>query len=120
MVQDLIDTMEDSGGIGLAAPQIGQPFQVIVYKDGLDNKYLLNPQIIATSNIVKSYDEGCLSVKGRRLNVRRAKHVTVKGYTLNGDELAEVTVKSRNKLLSFELQHEIDHLNGQTILDRGK
>jgi peptide deformylase len=120
IIQNLIDTMDAHNGLGLAAPQIGVPYRIIVFKDGAENKVLINPMVIATNSIVQSYDEGCLSVKGRRLNVRRAKNITVRGYSLNGDQLAEVIVKSKKKMLSFELQHEIDHLNGMTILERGK
>ena len=119
-VQNLIDTMVEHDGLGLAAPQIGMPFKIIVFRDGTDIRYLINPVIIASSNVAQSIDEGCLSIKGKLVNIRRSKHITVKGYTLSGGQLVQTVVRSRNKTLSFELQHEIDHINGRTILDRGK
>jgi peptide deformylase len=120
MIKDLTDTMEASRGIGLAAPQIGIPYKVIVFKNGNENSHLINPVIIAQSEQVKSYQEGCLSVKNEIKDIRRFKNVTVKGYVLVEDSLVEMTLKSKKKLLSFELQHEIDHLNGLTIMDRSK
>lgn len=120
ILQDMIDTMDEYDGIGLAAPQIGISLRIIVFKDNGENKYLVNPTIIATSDMVKSKNERCLSVDDKVRNVRRAKNITVKGFILDGDDFKEITIRSKKKLLSFQLQHEIDHLNGMTIMERGK
>lgn len=120
IVTDLTDTMKEHDGLGLAAPQIGVGMRIIVFEEGDADKFLINPRIVASNNMAKSYSEGCLSVEGQRKDIRRAKNVIVEGYTLINNELTNVIITSKKKMLSFVLQHEIDHINGITILERCK
>lgn len=120
-LKELIDRMEEVtyhfGANGLAAVQIGVNKAVIIYKDksGTLNT-LCNPKIIARSGKVKSYGEGCLCVPGQRFDIRRSKEVKVKAHTIDGEE---ILVKEKG-FPAIILQHEIDHLNGITVKERGE
>jgi len=102
---------------GLAATQIGINKAVIIYKDesGII-RALCNPKIIARSGKVKSYGEGCLCLPGRRFDIRRSKEIKVKAQT---SEDEKITFKERG-FTAIVLQHEIDHVNGITIIDKHK
>ena len=112
LLQEMVDTMRDAPGIGLAANQIGVPLQVAVIE--LEEKVteLVNPQIVRTSGEVIDW-EGCLSVPGFVAEVRRHARVTVKARDRHGKEFR---VKG-DELFARALQHEIDHLNGTLYID---
>ncbi|HXQ22817.1 MAG TPA: peptide deformylase [Candidatus Acidoferrales bacterium] len=118
LVQDLVETMYAAPGVGLAAPQLGVHERVIVLDvdDESSGKHLIkliNPVIVeAEGSIV--WEEGCLSVVDYTAEVKRAKHVLVKGWTT--DE-KEIEVEGED-LLAVALQHEIDHLEGKLFIDR--
>jgi peptide deformylase len=118
LLKDLTDTMLINDGVGLAAPQIGVPLRVIVYREGEEVNHLINPEIISRGPSVRSYGEGCLSVPDVRKDVRRAKQVVVRGYSVLADMPVEINMKTKTKMLAFILQHEIDHLNGITIMEK--
>lgn len=112
LLDDLLETMRDAPGIGLAANQIGVPLRVAVIE--LEEKVteLINPQIVRASGEVIDW-EGCLSIPGFVAEVKRAAKVTVKAQNRHGKEFR---VKGE-ELLARALQHEIDHLNGVLYID---
>lgn len=123
LIDDMVETMEDAPGQGLAAPQIGVSLRVIVV-DALpgeddDDKVkpvklqLINPEIVESRDEVVG-EEGCLSIPGFVGNVKRAKFVTVKGLNRKGKE----TKLKASHNLARVLQHEIDHLDGILYTDR--
>ena len=114
LIQDMIETMHDAPGVGLAAPQIGIPLRVIVI--GLPEQEeiaLINPEIVRKKG-ERVVDEGCLSVPGYMGRIKRAEAVTVKGRDRNGKE---IRIKAED-LLAQALEHEIDHINGVLYVDR--
>ncbi len=116
LVNDMRETMYESRGIGLAAPQIGVLTRVIVVDVSDDQSgffTLINPEIISHSGTERS-QEGCLSIPEYRETINRHKSVTVTGNSLTG----EIVTLEAQGLLGFCLQHEIDHLNGILFIDR--
>jgi|TARA_B100002003_G_C13899827_1_gene438433 peptide deformylase len=110
----MIETMHDAHGVGLAAPQVGIPLQVIVI--GLPEQEeiaLINPQIVRRRG-ERLVNEGCLSVPGYMGQLKRYESVTVKGRDPNGKE---IRIKA-DELLAQALEHEIDHINGVLYVDR--
>lgn len=115
LVQDMIETMRDAPGVGLAAPQIGVPLQVAVVEHEPEQIHILvNPKIIKSEG-EHILDEGCLSVPGYWGKVRRFEKVTVKARDAHGKE---IRITAAEGLLGQALQHEIDHLNGMVYVDR--
>jgi peptide deformylase len=115
LVKDMIETMREAPGVGLAAPQIGVPLQVAVVEAEKDEVYVLvNPEIVKLEG-EQILDEGCLSVPGYWGKVKRAEKVTVKAKDAHGKE---VRISAAEGLLGQALQHEIDHLNGMVYVDR--
>jgi len=112
LLDDMLETMRDAPGIGLAANQVGVPLQVAVIE--LEDKVteLINPQIVRASGEVIDW-EGCLSIPGFVAEVKRAEKVTVKAKDRHGKEFR---VKGE-ELFARALQHEIDHLNGVLYID---
>lgn len=112
LFENMVFTMRAFNGIGLAAPQIGISCQLIVADTGEGIIKLANPQIIE----VKGNDrmvEGCLSIPGTEVEVKRRYKVSVKGLNEKGKT---VEIKAKG-LLARVLQHEIDHLKGKLIID---
>jgi peptide deformylase len=115
LVQDMIETMRDAPGVGLAAPQIGVPLQVAVVEAEKDEIHVLvNPEIIKAEG-EHVLDEGCLSVPGYWGKVKRYEKVSVKARDAFGKD---VRINDAEGLLAQALQHEIDHLNGMVYVDR--
>lgn len=117
IVKDLKDSFYSSDGIGLAAPQIGELYRIIMIdmRDGREPILMFNPKIISTSGKVTGY-EGCLSYPGYTGEVVRPKSVTVFGMDINGDK---ITHKATG-ILARCFCHEIDHLDGVVYTDRTK
>ena len=118
LVQDMTETMYDAGGVGLAAPQVGISRRVIVVDvNPIDPQHslfvMINPEIVLEEGDV-DHEEGCLSVPDCLEKVKRREKVQVRGISPEGREI-EI---SGEGVLSFALQHEIDHLNGVLILDK--
>ncbi len=110
LIEDMLDTMYEANGVGLAAPQVGILKRIVVIdvtEEGDSPIILINPEIIETDGS-QTGDEGCLSVPGKSGTVTRAYYVKVRGY----DENMELCEIEGNELLARALQHEIDHLNG--------
>jgi len=123
LAEDMLYTMEQSNGIGLAANQVGVLEQIVVINledaepESAKAKMplvLINPKIIAASQELMEYEEGCLSFPELRVTVKRPRKVTVSYLDLNGEQQ---TVEGEN-LLSICLQHEIDHLNGILFVNK--
>jgi peptide deformylase len=112
------ETMIDSKGVGLAAPQVGVSRQIAIMNPEPDDDTklikMVNPRIIATSSETETIEEGCLSVPGIRGDVIRPAKITV-AYQDEGGE--ERTLEAEG-LLARIIQHELDHLNGVLFLDR--
>lgn len=115
LVYDMVQTVIEREGVGLAAAQIGVNMAVIVFKDRLEEiRVLCNPKIIGRFGRVTSYGEGCLSVIGFRGDIKRSKEIKVAGQTVDGES---ITLRRRGKQ-AIILQHEIDHLAGIEFIDR--
>lgn len=113
LAQDLIDTMIEEEGVGLAAPQVGVLKRIVVVDVGDGPITLINPEILNEEG-EEIDDEGCLSVPGKSGKVLRPKKVTVKYTDIDGEEK---TVEGRG-LLARAFCHEIDHLEGILYIDK--
>jgi peptide deformylase len=112
LLDDMLVTMRDAPGVGLAANQVGVPLQVAVIEiEGVITE-LVNPQVVKTSGEQLDW-EGCLSIPGYVAEVGRGAKVTVKARDRHGREFR---VKGQ-ELFARALQHEIDHLNGRLYID---
>ena len=113
LMDDMVETMLDAPGVGLAATQVGVSLRVIVMK--VDNQLftLANPEIVRSSGEQVGY-EGCLSVPGYIGEVARAEKAVMRALNRNGKE---VRIKGEG-LLARAMQHEIDHLDGVLFIDR--
>jgi peptide deformylase len=112
ILKQMAKTMYDDSGIGLAAPQVGLSAQLIVVDIGEGLYKLINPKITKRQGR-QSISEGCLSVPGVCVKVKRAKQVWVQAEDENGCFI-EIQAKD---LFACVLQHEIDHLKGKLIID---
>lgn len=115
LIRDMLDTMYDANGVGLAAPQIGILKRIIVIDIGQGPIVLINPEIMKQKGEVEA-QEGCLSIPGEQGLVVRPKYVKVKGLNENGEEF----LIEGEDLLARALCHEIDHLEGVLYTDRVK
>ena len=122
LIDDMIETMRDAPGVGLAANQVGKALRVIVMEipelDDRDNVrkdlyVLINPRIVKRSG-QRDLDEGCLSLPGYNAVVPRSVKVTVKGLNREGKE---IRIKAEDNLLAEAIEHEVDHLNGVLYID---
>ncbi len=113
LIDDMIDTMHEYQGVGLAAPQIGVLLRVIViHIPDEEVLALVNPEIVKRSG-ERVVEEGCLCVPGYRGEIKRAEKVTAKGLDRSGKE---IRVKGEG-LLAQALEHETDHLKGMLYID---
>ena len=114
LIDDMIDTMHDAGGVGLAAPQVGISLRVVIIQIPDEEVIaLVNPEIVKRSG-QRRVDEGCLSIPGYRAEISRSVRVMVKGRDRQG---REVRIKGKDDLLAQALEHEIDHINGVLYID---
>lgn len=115
LAEDMIETMREAPGVGLAAPQVGRSLQLIVFDigDEAGARALANP-VLKNEWGEQIGDEGCLSVPGLYYPVLRAQKVWADGVDLDGQE---ITVDGED-LLARVLQHEVDHLKGVLFIDR--
>lgn len=115
LVDDMLETMYESHGVGLAATQVNVHQRVVVM-DVSENKdtplCLINPEIIEKDGIKES-EEGCLSVPGFFEKVNRAEHIIVRALNRNGEPFQF----DARDLLAVCVQHELDHLNGKLFVD---
>jgi len=106
------ELMHLAGGIGLAAPQVGVNKQMVLVDVGTGPLALINPRITKRSGR-ETREEGCLSLPGVYVSVRRAKRIMVNGLNEQNEKVSICAYD----LLARVLQHEIDHLRGKTIID---
>ena len=118
LMDDMLETMYDAPGIGLAAIQIGVPKRVIVMDiSGPDDekapRYFVNPEIIWSSEDTAPYEEGCLSIPDIYDEVERPARVKLKYLNYQGEEVVE----DADGLFAVCIQHEMDHLEGVLFID---
>ena len=115
LVDDMIATMREAPGVGLAGPQVGVLERIFVYEVGDDVGAIFNPVITSRSRDLEDDDEGCLSLPGLPVfPVTRHVGVRVEGMDLNGKEFA----RDEEGFIARVFQHEIDHLDGVLFVDR--
>ena len=113
-IDDMIETMVEEDGVGLAAPQVNVSKRIMIASD-LENIYvMINPEIEAYSEKSATDAEGCLSLPGLQAMVQRPEKVIVKALDREGKPL-KITAKG---LLARVIQHEVDHLNGVLYVDK--
>ena len=113
LCDDMLETMYEAPGIGLAAPQVGVQKRLFVYDLGEGPGVLINPEIVESDG-EWAYDEGCLSVPGLSWEIVRPKQIHVRGIDLDGND---VDIEA-DELMSRMLQHELDHLEGILLVER--
>ena len=113
LITDMLDTMYDAMGVGLAAPQVGILKRIVVIDVGEGPIVLINPEILETSG-EQTGDEGCLSVPGMAGQVTRPNYVKVKALD---EDMNEVEYEGEG-LLARAFCHEIDHLSGHLYVDK--
>ncbi len=124
LIDDMVETMRQAPGVGLAAPQVGVPLRLIVveYGEEVDEDTppklytIANPEITRFSEEVELGTEGCLSIPGFVGDVERSTGVTVKGFNRRGQP---VRIKAEDWLARI-FQHEVDHLDGVLFIDRAE
>ncbi len=113
LAEDMLTTMYEAPGLGLAAPQVGVQKRLFVYDIGEGPQVVVNPEI-RESRGEWGFDEGCLSIPGLAFELVRPKEVHLVGYDLDGNELSI----EADELLSRAFQHELDHLDGVLFIER--
>ena len=113
LVEDMLETMYDAPGVGLAAPQIGIPLRVIVFDIGDGPLVMINPVLMETSGSW-TFDEGCLSVPERYWEIARPAFARARGLDLDGKDVEY----AGDELMGRVLQHEVDHIEGMLLLER--
>ena len=119
LADDMLETMYDAPGIGLAAPQLGVLTRLIVMDCIRDDSeppqpmIMFNPEVILSSDELNTYEEGCLSIPEQFAEVTRPKEVAVRWIDRDGN----VQERDFDGLWATCVQHEIDHLNGKLFID---
>ncbi len=114
LIKNMLQTMYRNKGVGLAANQVGILKRIIVVDVGKGPQVFINPEILERKGGKEISEEGCLSVSGVFLKIKRWKEIKVRAK----DERSQEFELQASGLPSFCLQQEIDHLNGLSILDR--
>ena len=113
LAEDMVDSMHEYNGVGIAAPQVGVSLRVIVIKIPDEPVItLINPEIVKKAG-ERDVSEGCLSIPGYRGDIKRAETVLAKGQGLDGKE---VRIKATD-LLAQALEHEVGHIQGSLYTD---
>jgi peptide deformylase len=113
LIDDMIETMHDAPGVGLAANQVGLSLRVcVIHVPGEDVVTLINPEIVRRSG-TREVDEGCLSLPGYKGNIQRSEKVVVKGLNRDGRPIRY----HATDLFAEAIEHEVDHLNGLLYFD---
>lgn len=117
IVNEMISLCKEYGGVGLAANQVSINKKLFVYLKDNEFDVIINPIIKVKKDKVTNYNEGCLSLPGQYYDVKRFKNIVIEGLDLDGNK---IKLKAPNKKIAFIWQHEIDHLNGILISEKGK
>jgi peptide deformylase len=119
LIDDMLETMYEAPGVGLAAVQVGVPRRLIVLdvaddeKEGRQPQVLINPEILVLGEGRRLHEEGCLSIPDLRVEIERPATLTVRYIDRNGVQREQ----EADDLLATVIQHEIDHLDGKLIID---
>jgi peptide deformylase len=113
LVEDMVATMKEAPGVGLAANQVGVQKRLFVYDVGDGPHAVINPRIIESSG-EWTYEEGCLSVPGLSWDIVRPNQVHLVGLDLDGNELSIEADEFEGRVF----QHELDHLDGVLLIER--
>jgi len=113
LADDMLTTMYEAPGLGLAAPQVGVQKRIFVYDLGEGPQVVINPEV-SEERGEWAYDEGCLSIPGLAFELVRPKEVHLVGYDLHGNELSI----EADELLARCFLHELDHLDGVLFIER--
>jgi len=113
LIDDMIETMYEANGVGLAAPQVGILKRIVVIDVGEGPIVMINPRIIDTDG-EQTGDEGCLSVPGKAGCVTRPNYVVARFYN---EEMQECEVEG-TELLARAICHELDHLDGHLYVEK--
>jgi len=119
IVNKMGETMEEHKGVGISAIQVGLPYRIFLAGPHDSPELVMNPKILEKSPFMKADWEGCLSCPNTMVKVKRAKSITLKYTSVREGKF----VKVKRKFTDFDarvVQHELDHLNGFLIIDRGK
>jgi peptide deformylase len=114
LIDDMIETMYQAKGVGLAAPQVGIPLRVIIVDTPEGAIPVVNPVISSMSRKKVKEEEGCLSVPGFFFEISRSQKACVTGLTREGKRIE----MEAEDLVARIFQHEVDHVNGKLILNR--
>jgi peptide deformylase len=114
LTQDMLSTMRDNDGVGLAANQVGRLKRVLVASVEDEDYVIVNPVLTGMSDATERAPEGCLSIPGIQVEVERPTSLTVSGTDASGEPMQIEATDT----LARVLQHEVDHLDGVLILDR--
>ncbi len=113
LIDDMVETMQQTKGVGLAAPQVGVSLRVVVLQmPGEEPVAVINPEIVKRAG-EREVTEGCLSIPGYAGEIKRSVSVTVKGRDRQGKT---IRIKATG-LMAQALEHELDHLNGILYID---
>lgn len=113
LIDNMIETMQQANGVGLAAPQVGVPLRVIVLQmPDEEPVVIINPELVKSAG-EQEVTEGCLSIPGYFAEIKRSASVTVKGKDRQGKA---IRIKATG-LKAEALEHELDHLNGVLYID---
>lgn len=115
LIEDMLDTMYDANGVGLAAPQVGVLRRIFVVDIGEGPIVMINPEVVSTDG-EQTGQEGCLSIPGKAGMVTRPNHVIMKGLDR---DMNEITVEGE-ELLARALLHENDHLDGHLYAEKAE
>lgn len=113
LAEDMIETMHDAPGVGLAAPQVGRSIRLFVFDVGEGPQAIANP-VLSGFQGEQEGEEGCLSIPGLYYELRRANRVTLEGFDLDGNPVR----MDGEELLARVFQHEVDHLDGVLYIER--
>lgn len=113
LIKDMLDTMYEQNGVGLAAPQVGVLKRIVVIDIGEGPYVFINPEILETDG-EQTGNEGCLSIPGKFAVVTRPNHVVVRAYNEDMEEF----VLEAEELMARAVCHECDHLDGVLYIDK--
>ncbi len=116
LIEDMIETMHDAGGVGLAGPQVGILRRVVVIDAGDEDLELVNPELVEQSEQTQTDAEGCLSLPGKYGMVTRAQRVVVRAQDRHGD----CYEYEGEGLLARCFLHELDHLDGHMYTEKAE
>lgn len=114
LVADLVETMRDQGGAGLAAPQLGVGLRAFAFDVDDVVGHLINPELDFPDDEEQDGPEGCLSLPGVYVDTKRRQHVVARGFDVHGEPVRLVG----SGMMARCVQHETDHLDGVLFIDR--